>query len=44
MLRLVAPMIPHVAEEGWHARGHDGLIALARLARRSIPRCWSTTR
>ena len=29
LLRLVAPMIPHVAEEGWHARGHDGLIALA---------------
>jgi leucyl-tRNA synthetase len=29
MLRLVAPMIPHLAEEAWSARGHDGLIALA---------------
>ncbi len=29
LLRLVSPMIPHVAEEGWHARGHEGLIALA---------------
>ena len=29
MLRLVAPMIPHLAEEAWNARGHDGLIALA---------------
>ena len=29
MLRLVGPMIPHLAEEAWSARGHDGLIALA---------------
>ena len=29
LLLLVAPMIPHLAEEGWHARGHEGLIALA---------------
>ncbi|HEY0314629.1 MAG TPA: class I tRNA ligase family protein, partial [Sphingomonas sp.] len=29
MLLLVAPMIPHLAEEAWHARGKDGLIALA---------------
>ena len=29
LLLLVAPMIPHVAEEGWQLRGHDGLIALA---------------
>jgi leucyl-tRNA synthetase len=29
MLRLVAPMIPHLAEEAWSARGNDGLIALA---------------
>jgi leucyl-tRNA synthetase len=29
MLLLVAPMIPHLAEEAWQARGHDGLIALA---------------
>jgi leucyl-tRNA synthetase len=27
MLRLVAPMVPHVAEEAWAAAGHDGLIA-----------------
>jgi len=29
LLLLCSPMIPHLAEEGWHARGHDGLIALA---------------
>jgi leucyl-tRNA synthetase len=29
ILRLVSPMIPHMAEEAWSARGHDGLIALA---------------
>ncbi len=27
MLLLVAPMIPHLAEEAWAARGHAGLIA-----------------
>jgi len=27
MLRLVAPMVPHVAEEAWAAAGHPGLIA-----------------
>ncbi len=27
MLRLVAPMVPHVAEEAWAAAGHAGLIA-----------------
>jgi leucyl-tRNA synthetase len=27
MLRLVAPMVPHVAEEAWAAAGHNGLIA-----------------
>jgi leucyl-tRNA synthetase len=27
MLRLVAPMAPHVAEEAWEALGRDGLIA-----------------
>ncbi len=27
MLRLVAPMIPHVAEEAWAALGKEGLIA-----------------
>jgi len=27
MLRLVAPMAPHVAEEAWAAAGHAGLIA-----------------
>jgi leucyl-tRNA synthetase len=27
MLLLVAPMVPHVAEEAWAALGHDGLIA-----------------
>jgi leucyl-tRNA synthetase len=27
MLRLVAPMVPHVAEEAWAATGHEGLIA-----------------
>jgi leucyl-tRNA synthetase len=29
MLLLVAPMIPHLAEEAWAARGHEGLIAQA---------------
>jgi leucyl-tRNA synthetase len=29
MLRLVSPMVPHVAEEAWAARGKEGLIALA---------------
>ena len=29
MLLLVAPMIPHLAEEAWNARGHQGLIAQA---------------
>jgi len=27
MLRLVAPMVPHVAEEAWAARGEAGMIA-----------------
>jgi leucyl-tRNA synthetase len=27
MLRLVAPMVPHVAEEAWRALGGEGLIA-----------------
>ena len=27
MLRLVAPMVPHVAEEAWAAAGREGLIA-----------------
>ncbi|MBX9813481.1 MAG: leucine--tRNA ligase [Sphingomonas sp.] len=27
LLRLVAPMVPHLAEEAWAARGHAGLIA-----------------
>ncbi|MDQ8757038.1 leucine--tRNA ligase [Sphingosinicella sp. LHD-64] len=27
MMRLVAPMVPHVAEEAWTAAGHDGMIA-----------------
>ena len=27
MLRLVAPMVPHVAEEAWAAAGNPGLIA-----------------
>ncbi|MFS0772847.1 leucine--tRNA ligase [Sphingomonas sp. 1P08PE] len=27
LLLLVAPMVPHVAEEAWSAAGHDGLIA-----------------
>ena len=27
MIRLVAPMVPHLAEEAWAARGHDGLVA-----------------
>ncbi len=29
LLLLVAPMVPHVAEEAWAAAGHDGLIAEA---------------
>jgi leucyl-tRNA synthetase len=27
LLTLAAPMIPHLAEEAWALRGHDGLIA-----------------
>ncbi|HTU09330.1 MAG TPA: leucine--tRNA ligase [Allosphingosinicella sp.] len=27
MMRLVAPMVPHVAEEAWAAAGHAGLVA-----------------
>ena len=27
LLRLAAPMVPHLAEEAWAAAGHDGLIA-----------------
>ena len=27
MIRLVAPMVPHLAEEAWAARGHQGLVA-----------------
>jgi len=27
MIRLVAPMVPHVAEEAWAAAGRNGLIA-----------------
>jgi leucyl-tRNA synthetase len=30
LLRLVAPMAPHLAEEGWAAMGGEGLIADAR--------------
>ena len=30
MLRLVAPMVPHVAEEAWAAAGNPGLIADAK--------------
>jgi leucyl-tRNA synthetase len=29
MVRLVAPMAPHVAEEAWAALGGDGLVAEA---------------
>ncbi len=27
LLRIVAPMVPHLAEEAWAAQGHEGLIA-----------------
>jgi leucyl-tRNA synthetase len=27
LMRLVAPMVPHVAEEAWAAAGHDSLVA-----------------
>jgi leucyl-tRNA synthetase len=27
LLKLIAPMAPHLAEEAWAARGHEGLIA-----------------
>lgn len=27
LARIVAPMVPHIAEEAWAAMGHDGLIA-----------------
>ncbi|MBY8829136.1 leucine--tRNA ligase [Hephaestia mangrovi] len=29
LMRLVSPMVPHVAEEAWAAAGHDGLVANA---------------
>ena len=27
LVRLIAPMLPHLAEEAWVLRGHDGLVA-----------------
>ena len=27
LVRLIAPMLPHLAEEAWAAMGHDGLVA-----------------
>jgi leucyl-tRNA synthetase len=27
LIRLVAPMVPHLAEEAWAAFGHNGLVA-----------------
>ena len=27
LVRLVAPMMPHLAEEAWHRLGQDGLVA-----------------
>jgi leucyl-tRNA synthetase len=33
MVRLVAPMAPHVAEEAWHALDKDGLVADAEWPR-----------
>ena len=27
LVRLIAPMMPHLAEEAWAKRGHDGLVA-----------------
>ena len=27
MVRLIAPMMPHLAEEMWHALGHQTLVA-----------------
>src|SRR3546814_6150722 len=27
LMRLIAPMVPHVAEEAWAAAGHEGLVA-----------------
>jgi len=29
LVRLVAPMLPHLAEEAWAAMGHEGLVAEA---------------
>ncbi|MFM9978337.1 MAG: leucine--tRNA ligase [Sphingomonadaceae bacterium] len=29
LVRLIAPMLPHLAEEAWAAMGHDGLVAEA---------------
>jgi leucyl-tRNA synthetase len=29
ILLMVSPMMPHLAEEGWEALGHDGLAAMA---------------
>lgn len=29
LVRMMAPMTPHLAEESWAALGHDGLVALA---------------
>ena len=33
LVLLVAPMVPHLAEEAWAAAGNAGLVADARLAR-----------
>ena len=44
MLRLVAPMVPHVAEEAWAAAGNAGPDRRRGLARGRSGACWSRTR
>ena len=44
MLRLVAPMVPHVAEEAWAALGTRGADRRRAPGPRPIRRCWSRTR
>ena len=43
LVRLVAPMAPHLAEEAWAALGESGLIADAAWPT-PTRRCWSRTR
>ncbi len=42
-VRLVGPMMPHLAEELWRALGHDTMLVDTSPGPRPIRRCWSKT-